>query len=131
MDGVAVLIGAHTREECVCLDDFCGICGEEEVRLWITRRGLEEELARLAALLGEGRYQRDDVQIFAAGPLGMLQRVSRFAAAHDLGCQVSVETRMACGVGVCQSCICKEAHGDSYLLVCADGPVFDSRTLAL
>ncbi len=130
-DGLSVLIGAHTREECVGVDDFCGLCGDEGVRVWITRRGLEEELAQVASHVAGSGYTEDQVQIFAAGPLGMLRRVAEFAAAQGLPCQVSVETRMACGVGVCQSCICSAAEGDAYLLVCKDGPVFDSRAVRL
>ena len=124
-------LGAHTRAQCVGIDDFRALCGADRVHVWITRQGLEEELARLSAHLGEGDYGEDQVRIFAAGPLGMLRRVSRFAKEHEVGCQVSVETRMACGLGVCQSCICKEAHGDGYMLVCSDGPVFDSEAVVL
>lgn len=129
--GLSVLIGAHTRQECVGVDDFCGLCGDERVRVWITRQGLEEELARVASHVAGAGYTQDQVHLFAAGPLGMLRRVAEFAAVHGLPCQVSVETRMACGVGVCQSCICTEAKGDAYLLVCKDGPVFDSRAVML
>lgn len=126
-----VLIGAHTRQECVGVDDFCGLCGEERVRVWITRQGLEEELAQVASHVAGTGYTQDQVQIFAAGPLGMLRRVAEFAHSQGLPCQVSVETRMACGVGVCQSCICSEVQGGGYLLVCKDGPVFDARTVKL
>jgi dihydroorotate dehydrogenase electron transfer subunit len=39
---------------------------------------------------------------------------------------VSLDSRMACGIGVCRGCV-KEGTGGRNLCVCADGPVFDSR----
>ncbi len=128
---VLILVGAHTRTECLCVDDFSELCGASRVRVWVTRRGLEEELDRLALHLDGVGPETDRVEVFAAGPLGMLRRISDFALERRILCQVSVETRMACGLGVCQSCICKDARGDGYRLVCKEGPVFDSRAVVL
>jgi len=130
-ENVSALIGAHTRGECICVGHFGELCGDDGVRLWITRDGLEKELDRLSATLKDHHRGEGGVHVFAAGPHGMLRRVTHFAATHCLPCQVSVEAKMACGVGVCQSCICRQASGKPYLLVCADGPVFDSRAVRL
>ncbi|NLE96056.1 MAG: hypothetical protein GX600_10340, partial [Dehalococcoidia bacterium] len=128
---LSILIGAHTRAECLCVDDFCELCGADGVRVWVTRRGLEEELTRVARHLDNRALGISGVELFAAGPLGMLRRISEFALGRGIPCQVSVETRMACGLGICQSCICTDARGDGYLLACKDGPVFDSRAVVL
>ncbi len=68
--------------------------------------------------------------IYSCGPEAMLARIAEIAGAKNVDCQVSMERRMACGFGVCQSCAveCKVADTDetTYKLCCEDGPVFDS-----
>ena len=63
--------------------------------------------------------------ILACGPEDMLIKLLRICRSHGSSCQVSVERRIKCGVGICGSC----ALGNSGLLVCRDGPVFDMKTL--
>lgn len=65
--------------------------------------------------------------IYACGPEGMLKTVADIAAAYSIPCEVSIERRMACGVGACLSCVCKTEGG--YRLACKDGPVFDAKEL--
>lgn len=61
-------------------------------------------------------------QIFACGPLPMLKALSRQQNLTGKNVQVSLETRMACGVGVCYGCTIKTLSGLKQ--VCHDGPVF-------
>ena len=73
----------------------------------------------------------DDLLICACGPEPMLAAVARLAAENNIDCQVSLERRMACGIGLCQSCAveCK-VDGSSetvYKTCCEQGPVFDGR----
>jgi dihydroorotate dehydrogenase electron transfer subunit len=69
--------------------------------------------------------------IYACGPEPMLAAVAQTANERGIDCQVSMERRMACGIGVCQSCAveCRvEGSEDTvYKLCCQDGPVFDAR----
>jgi dihydroorotate dehydrogenase electron transfer subunit len=68
--------------------------------------------------------------IYSCGPDVMLVAVARIAERHGIDCQLSTERRMACGIGLCQSCAveCKAARGETvYKLCCKDGPVFDSK----
>ena len=71
--------------------------------------------------------------IYACGPEAMLAATARLAAQRNIDCQVSMERRMACGIGVCQSCVveCRVEGSDEtvYKLCCQDGPVFDARTV--
>ena len=73
----------------------------------------------------------DDIIICACGPEAMLARVAQIAYEKNIDCQVSMERRMACGIGLCQSCAveCKvEDSGETtYKMCCQDGPVFDGR----
>ena len=62
--------------------------------------------------------------VAACGPAPMMARVAAMCAAAQVPCQVSLEARMACGVGACLVCACATVQGNRR--VCADGPVFDA-----
>jgi dihydroorotate dehydrogenase electron transfer subunit len=76
----------------------------------------------------------DSVIIYACGPEAMLVKVAQIAKEKRIDCQVSMERRMACGIGVCQSCAvaCRvtESTDTIYKLCCEDGPVFNSKDVA-
>lgn len=67
--------------------------------------------------------------IYACGPLPMLKAVSRIAENKNVLCYISMEERMACGIGACLGCAVKlrGENGEFYGHVCKDGPVFDSK----
>lgn len=67
--------------------------------------------------------------IFACGPKPMLRAIKAYAVEHNIACWISMEERMACGVGACLGCVCQstEVDGHSHVhnkRVCKDGPVF-------
>lgn len=74
---------------------------------------------------------RDSTIICVCGPEPMLAKVAEIAKEKQIDCQISMERRMACGIGVCQSCVIQCRVSDSndtiYKLCCEDGPVFDSK----
>ncbi len=72
-----------------------------------------------------------EFDIFAVGPEPMMRAVSSYLDGMGLECQVSLETPMACGMGVCQGCAVQKKDGSGYLLVCKDGPVFFSSKVKL
>ncbi|MFU0832318.1 MAG: Dihydroorotate dehydrogenase B (NAD(+)), electron transfer subunit [Oscillospiraceae bacterium] len=69
--------------------------------------------------------------VFACGPKPMLKAVSKIAADRNVPCYVSMEERMACGVGACLGCAVKlrGENGPYYGHVCKDGPVFDAKQI--
>lgn len=72
--------------------------------------------------------------IVACGPEPMLHAVAQWARQRSVPCQVSLETPMACGLGICFSCVVKvasreQAAGWDYQRVCIEGPTFDAATL--
>ena len=74
--------------------------------------------------------------LYACGPVPMLRAVKEYAAAHALRCYLSMEERMACGIGACYACVCRSTEVDSHTNVhlkriCKDGPVFDAREIEL
>jgi dihydroorotate dehydrogenase electron transfer subunit len=69
--------------------------------------------------------------LIGCGPEPMLHALARIARAWNVPCQVSLETPMACGVGICFSCVAKVTTPDGwdYRRVCIDGPVFEAGKL--
>lgn len=72
-------------------------------------------------------------RLVGCGPEPMLHALVKLARARSIPCDVSLETPMACGLGVCFSCVTKvtTADGWDYKRVCVDGPVFDAASLVL
>ncbi|MGB9591618.1 MAG: dihydroorotate dehydrogenase electron transfer subunit [Candidatus Kryptoniota bacterium] len=64
-------------------------------------------------------------KIFVCGPTSML-KVAQIEFSDIRETYISVETPMACGIGLCQGCAVKKAGADDYFLACKDGPVFRS-----
>lgn len=67
--------------------------------------------------------------IYACGPLPMLRAVKKYADEKQIPAWISLEERMACGVGVCLGCVCKTVRKDAHshvhnARICTDGPVF-------
>jgi len=79
----------------------------------------------------EKTLSAEDMVIYSCGPEVMLAKVAQIAKENKVDCQLSMERRMACGIGLCQSCAveCKVDDSDEtvYKLCCKDGPVFDSK----
>jgi dihydroorotate dehydrogenase electron transfer subunit len=76
------------------------------------------------------QHPRPD-HLVGCGPEPMLHALARQAAARNVPCHLSLETPMACGVGICFSCVTRVRTGDGwdYRRVCVDGPVFDAACL--
>ena len=73
--------------------------------------------------------QKTHLVLYACGPHSMLAAVSRIAAEHSMPCYVSMEERMACGLGACMGCSIPMLAG-GYKRACKEGPVFDAREIA-
>jgi dihydroorotate dehydrogenase electron transfer subunit len=104
----------------ICTDD--GSLGEKGLVTEMLERGLQG-----------GCLPAESVCLYACGPEGMLRRVAEIAARYHLDCQVSLERRMACGVGACYSCTASIRTPEGTLhrtRVCREGPVFEARNIA-
>ncbi len=74
--------------------------------------------------------------IFACGPTPMLRAIKKYAEEKNILCYLSMEEKMACGIGACLACVCKSKEKDSHShvhnkRVCKDGPVFLSTEVEL
>jgi dihydroorotate dehydrogenase electron transfer subunit len=67
--------------------------------------------------------------VYACGPMPMLRTVAAIARTHAIHAQVAVEEAMACGIGVCMTCVLPVVGADGrsrFIRSCVDGPVFDA-----
>lgn len=73
--------------------------------------------------------------IYACGPLPMLKAVRTYAIEKNIPCQISLEERMGCGLGVCLGCAVKTASSPKdapeYVHVCKSGPVFEAKEVEI
>lgn len=74
--------------------------------------------------------------IYACGPNPMLRAIKQYAEEHGIECYISLEERMACGIGACLACTCKSKEKDHHTNVnnkriCKDGPVFLSTEVEI
>lgn len=77
------------------------------------------------------RSESVSTRIVCCGPEPMMEAVSRIASQRELPCEVSLETPMACGVGICFTCVAKVGteHDWDYKRTCVEGPIFDASKI--
>lgn len=86
-------------------------------------------------------FLRQDIEdgnidsIYACGPLPMLKAVRNLAIEKNIPCQISLEEKMGCGLGVCLGCAVKTAESPKeapqYVHVCKAGPVFEAKDVEI
>lgn len=74
--------------------------------------------------------------IYACGPTPMLRAIKQYAEEQGIECYISLEERMACGIGTCLACVCQSKEKDHHSNVnnkriCKDGPVFLSTEVEI
>jgi dihydroorotate dehydrogenase electron transfer subunit len=125
---VSVFYGARTADYFAGLEDFHAAGAGVELA---TDDGSIGYHGFVTQLLEMRLSQLGAVRLIGCGPEPMLQALARLASTHSLPCDLSLETPMACGVGICFSCVTtvKTADGWDYRRVCVEGPVFDAKML--
>ncbi len=130
IDRVTLCYGARRQEYLAAVDDFQRL--RVDVRISTDdgsagHHGLVTDLLR--ATLAEGGGNQAGRRIICCGPERMLEAVARIAVETSTPCLASLETPMACGIGICFSCVAKlrdDAGGWDYRRTCVEGPVFDA-----
>ena len=132
---VTLCYGVRTR-------DF--LAGAEDFRKWgidlrissddgsVGHHGLVTELLEQALGDDAENDAENDKRIACCGPEPMMEAVAAVARQYNVGCEVSLETPMACGIGICFSCVVKTEQPDGdwdYRRTCVDGPVFDAEKI--
>ena len=128
---ITAYVGARTAELLTGLDRLDGFC---DLRIATDDgsagyHGLVTDLLR-CDLHG---YCPEETLIYACGPAAMIRSLGLLIRRTVIRCQVSLEERMACGIGACLGCAVAmtDSEGKSgYRRVCHDGPVFDIREIS-
>ncbi len=140
---VLFLNGARSESElCAPSDLEAGAFAPGSLGRERTEDGSLGERGRVLEALEESESRRwaEDPRavFFACGPHGLLAAVGREAARRGRPAQVALEAHMACGAGICRSCVVPRATGSvpppeasnaRYILACIDGPVVDPATV--
>ena len=82
--------------------------------------------------------ENKNTYLFACGPEPMLHAVREFALKNNIPAQLSVESYMGCGFGLCQGCVIQRndyeirdhSYHEKYSLVCLDGPVYEAGDIS-
>jgi len=132
-NSLKILIGAANSDLLPPVSDLESLLGKEDELLISTDDGSRGHHGFVTDLLcvSDSLKHRENF-IFACGPEVMLKKTADFAEDQGISCQVSLERRMACGSGVCLSCVLgieddEHDEGNCLARVCTEGPVFDSQ----
>ena len=115
------LLGARSEKDLLMLDEF-----SKYGRVCVTTEdgtAGERGFVTNHSVLGEIRFDR----ISTCGPKPMMVAVAMYAKANGIECEVSLENKMACGVGACLCCVEKTTEGN--VCVCKEGPVVNINKL--
>lgn len=123
---IAFLTGFRTSDEII----DPASTGNKTDNVIATDDGSMGYYGKVTDLLSEriSRNNPDSICVYTCGPLPMLKAVRKICLEKNIPCQVSMETFMACGLGVCQGCVVRSDISETdnhYLHVCKEGPVFD------
>ena len=127
--GIAPLFFAARRWKNVSLlygektgSSVCDLPMQDGYKITVsTDDGSYGEHGLVTELLAE-RLDKASHDVYCCGPTAMIRAAANICAAKKAECYVSLEERMACGIGVCQGCVFPTKDG--YKRVCKDGPVF-------
>lgn len=127
---ITAIIGACKRSHVLCESDMKNTGAKVLVATEDGSKGTKGLVTDLLVKVLSTASGQRPTTIYACGPIGMLKAVAAIAVKHNIPCQVSMEERMACGVGVCLGCPVKMKKTGEYKMVCKDGPVFDAKGIA-
>ena len=97
-----------------------------------TEDGSMGEIGRVTSQLSEIIHERNIEIIYSCGPMAMLKAITEIASEHQVIHQASVEESMACGIGICMTCVLPvkdESGAISMKRSCIDGPVMDGAAV--
>ena len=115
-------VGAQRSDLLVGLDRMEEICSDIRISTDDGSRGYHGLVTELFQQ-DITSYNNSDLVVYSCGPSPMIKKLAEILRNQPVPCQVSVEERMACGVGACLGCAISVKSG--YRRVCKDGPVFD------
>ena len=133
VETVTLYYGARSAEYFAGLDDFRSAGAQLRLAANDGSQGYHGHVTELLDLDLDGQTCNGRVQLVGCGPEPMLHALAKLARRRGLPCDLSLETPMACGTGICFSCVTRVriADGWDYRRVCVDGPIFSAADLLL
>ncbi|MCY2974682.1 MAG: dihydroorotate dehydrogenase electron transfer subunit [Planctomycetota bacterium] len=129
---VTLLYGARTAGRLAGIQDFRNAGFDVRLATDDGSIGEPKPVTDLLLDLLEVAPATESIRIVCCGPEPMMAAVSAIAKEKNISCEVSLETPMACGIGICFSCVAKIRQTDGqwdYQRTCVEGPIFDSAKL--
>ena len=130
IEGEAIIVSGYRNQDLFLKEEL-----ESAGTLFIaTEDGSVGTKGNVVDAIRENQIEAD--MMFACGPKPMLRALKNYALEKGIPCWISMEEKMACGVGACLACVCQSKHVDSHSHVhnkriCKDGPVFLSTEVEL
>lgn len=114
-------------------DDFVSVAGEDNVIIATDDGSVGTHGTVVDAIKASGV---EAARIFSCGPMPMLRALKSYGEENGLEAYISLEERMACGVGACLGCVCKTTHKDEHshvnnARICMEGPVFNAKEVEI
>jgi len=126
---VTLCYGARSQDYLAGIEDFKRLGVEVRTS---TDDGSAGHHGLVTDLLKQELAASKDCRVVCCGPERMMEAVAHITQAAGVPCQVSLETPMACGIGICFSCVARvrdASGGWDYRRTCVEGPVFDATSL--
>ncbi|MFA6471637.1 MAG: dihydroorotate dehydrogenase electron transfer subunit [Candidatus Latescibacterota bacterium] len=123
---VTFLMGGKTKNHLSIIE---GLVGEDVMVMEATDDGSRGYHGMVTTLLDEQIRKLSPRSLFVCGPNPMMKAAAEIARSAGVPCQVSLEERMACGIGACLGCAVRMNDG-SMVRSCVDGPVFNADEVA-
>jgi dihydroorotate dehydrogenase electron transfer subunit len=126
---VTLCYGARTAEYLAGVDDFKRLGVDVRTS---TDDGSAGHHGLVTDLVEQVLDESPGCRVACCGPERMMEAVAHITARHMVACEVSLETPMACGIGICFSCVARvrDAQGQwDYRRTCVEGPVFDAAQI--
>ncbi|HHT9104763.1 MAG TPA: iron-sulfur cluster-binding protein [Candidatus Wujingus californicus] len=141
-DGLGATFSEEPRDATLYIDDLKDIginqadiyvssTTTEDIKQMITKKNFYNGFvsAQYNDYLQRTRPKKK-ILAFSCGPVGMMKALALITTEYEIQLKVLIEKRMACGIGVCLSCVCETKTGEgNYSRVCTDGPIFDASEI--
>lgn len=126
---VTLCYGARSADYLAGVEDFAALGVDVRIS---TDDGTAGHQGLVTDLLRQALTSTEPTRVVCCGPEPMMAAVARLTAEWGVPCQVSLETPMACGIGICFSCVAKVRDADGswdYKRTCVEGPIFDAAKI--
>ncbi|MFQ5602539.1 MAG: dihydroorotate dehydrogenase electron transfer subunit [bacterium] len=128
---VELFLGGKSRQDIVFVKEFERLGVELHLATEDGSAGAKGLVTELLQTSLRGKATHGGMALFCCGPDGLLKRLSELSQQENFLTQISLETMMGCGFGICMGCPVQITSLDNrkrvYKLTCVDGPVFDAR----